>query len=92
MVNHLSLLSRGEPGWEWYPFCFSWNPEKLGQVVGIHSNRATVDSGVKIFVSVVLYKYVGVEDPDLLILDGSLKIEVWEPPASTHLLVHLYSM
>lgn len=89
-VSHYGLLYQGELVREWNPFRFSWNPKKLGDIVGIHRDMATVDCGVKGVILIVLSKDIRVEDSDLLILDRSLEIEEWEPPMSTHLLMYLY--
>lgn len=56
MFSQLSLLALSELGWTLNPICFSWNLEKLCNIVGIHQNRASVDSGVKGIIIVVLSK------------------------------------
>lgn len=88
--SQLSLLSQGELSWKCYPICFSWNPEKFGNIVEIYQNWALVGCGVEGIIAIVLSKYVRVEDPDFFILDGSLKIKIWEPPVSLHWLVNLH--
>lgn len=62
---------------------------KLSHIIRIHCDCVTIDCGVGV-VSVVLSEDIKVEDLDLLVLDGSLEIEVRKPPTSTHLFIDLH--
>lgn len=92
MVSQISFFSGGKPvNGELDPICVSQNLEELGYVVGIHGDGTPINHGVGV-VSVVLPKNIVVEDLNLIVLNGTLEIEVRPPSSCLHELIYLHGL